>query len=202
MASMGFNPFTRHTESQPSKPNDQGQSASTPEPQAPAASQRTFHAVNAVASTPEPQTTTAGNAAETEERPPARPVEKKPASAARTSKVINPFAGHEGKKQFRRIRKEGPPPAQKLLDWLRDWPHPVIGLRDIVLYGPSAIQNRNHAIHLAEVLVGHGWLVPIECRRDTKWWRIVRGPSGYPTMTNVAVNVAANVAINVATEGG
>src|SRR6516225_30659 len=95
MASMGFNPFARHTESQPSKPNDQRENASTPEPQTTAADQRTFHVVNAVASTPEPQTTTAGNAAETEERPPTRPVEKKPAPAARTNKVmLNPFDRH------------------------------------------------------------------------------------------------------------
>ena len=92
MASMGFNPFARHTENQPSKPNDQGKSASTSEPQTPTADQRTFHAVNSVASTPEPQSTTARNAGETEERPPVKPVEKKPSSATRAGKVVNPFA--------------------------------------------------------------------------------------------------------------
>jgi hypothetical protein len=96
-----------------------------------------------------------------------------PSSATRTGKAINPFASHVSKKQLRRVRKERPQPVQKLLDWLRDWPHPVIGLRDIVLYGPNSIQNRDHAISLAEILVGHGWLVPVECRCDTKWWRIV-----------------------------
>jgi hypothetical protein len=110
-------------------------------------------------------------------------VEEKPSPAACASKGINPFASHTSKKQFRRIREEGPPPVQKLLDWLRDWPHPVIGVRDIVLYGPNSIRNRHHAISSAEILVGHGWLVPIECRRDTKWWRIVRGPSGYQSYT-------------------
>jgi hypothetical protein len=37
-----------------------------------------------------------------------------PSSAAtRTSKVINPFAGHVSKKQFKLVRKEEPPPAQR-----------------------------------------------------------------------------------------
>ena len=133
---------------------------------------------------------------ETKEDPPAsaEPVAEEKSPAARASKGINPFASHTSKKQFRRIRKEGPPPVQKLLDWLRDWPHPVIGVRDIVLYGPNSIRNRDHAISSAEILVGHGWLVPIECRRDTKWWRIVRGPSGYPIVAGLAINVATNVA--------
>jgi hypothetical protein len=171
MASLGFNPFARHTENQPSKPNAQVISASTPEP----------------------QTTAAGNAAETEERPPVKPVEKKPASAARAGKVINPFAGHEGKKQFRLVRKERTPPAQRLLDWLRDWPHPVVRLRDFCKYGPSPSRNRKTALELAETLVGHGWLVPAESwRRDAKWWRVIRGPIGYPTVAGVAVNTATD----------
>jgi hypothetical protein len=171
MASMGFNPFARHTENQPSKPNDQGKSASVPKP----------------------QITIAGNAAETEQRPPARPVEKKPASAAHANRTFNPFASH-GKKQFRLVRKDKTPPAQKLLDWIRDWPHPFIGLREIVLYGPNSIRNRDHAIRLAETLVGHGWLTPVACRRDTKVWKIIRGPSGYPIVADLPVNVATNVA--------
>ena len=184
MASMGFNPFARHTESQPSKPNDQGKSA-------PVSTTET-----------EPQTTVAVNTAQTEEKPPARPTEKKRPPAVRISKAVNPFACHEGKKQFRRTRKEGPPPAQRLLDWLRDWPHPIVGIRDLCNYGPGPLRNRKQLIELAEILVGHGWLAPVEaCRRDTKWWRLVRGPSGYPTMMGVAVNVAAvnAAATNVAT---
>jgi hypothetical protein len=205
MASMGFNPFARHTENQPSKPNDQEKSASTPEP----------------------QTATASNAAETEERPPARPVAPfddqsdsatpiPPSSAARTGNVVNPFAGHETKKQFRLVRKEEPLPAQRLLDWLRDWPHPVIRLRDFCKYGPGSLRDRKAALELAEVLVGHGWLVPIEARcirRDSKWWRVVRGPNDYPTIAGVTVNTAittsaataaataATVATNVGRQG-
>jgi hypothetical protein len=75
---MGFNPFARHAENQPSKLNDQGKSASTLEP----------------------QTATARDA-ETEERPPARPDENKRAPY----RAFDPFAGH-GKKQFRLVRKD------------------------------------------------------------------------------------------------
>jgi hypothetical protein len=189
---MGFNPFARHAQNQHSKPDDHDRGA-------------TCRASISTTET-EPQTTAAGNAAETEERSPARAIEKKPAPAARTGKAVNPFASHAGKKQFRLIRKEEPPPAQKLLNWLQhDWPHPIVHLRDLCIYGPTHLRNRKKAIELAEILVGHGWLVPIEAscvRRDTKWWRIIRGPSGYPTTTNVAVNVAPNATINVATEGG
>jgi hypothetical protein len=182
MANMGFNPFARHAESQPSKPNGQGKSASAPEP----------------------QTATTDDTAGTGEKPPTRPIEEKPAPAARTSKAINPFTGHEGKKQFRLVRTQGTPPAQKLLNWLRhDWPHDIIHLRDFCRHGPVACRNRENAIAMAEVLVGHGWLVPIEAkyvRRDTKWWRVVRGPNDYPTIAGVTVNAAItkNVAPNVA----
>jgi hypothetical protein len=122
---------------------------------------------------------------------------EKPAPAARPARaahrMFDPFAGH-GKKQFRLVRKDRIPPAQKLLDWIRDWPHPFIGLREIVLYGPNSIRNRDHAISLAETLVGHGWLTPVTCRRDTKVWKIIRGPSGYPIVADLPVNVATNVA--------
>ena len=140
MANMAFNPFARHTENQPSKPNDQRKSASTPEPETTAAGQRTFHVVNSVASTPEPQATTAGNAAETGERPPARPVEKKPASTARANKVmVNPFDRHVDEKKpgslIRLNRTHEVPPAQRLMAWLPRWPKATISVNDVRLYG-------------------------------------------------------------------
>jgi hypothetical protein len=71
------------------------------------------------------------------------------------------------------------PPAKRLLDWLlHDWPKPSISARDIYTYGPNSIRNRTSAIALAEVLVEHGWLIPVKTRRrDMKEWRIVREPS-------------------------
>jgi hypothetical protein len=71
------------------------------------------------------------------------------------------------------------PPAQKLLDWLQhDWTKPTISARDIYTYGPNSIRDRESAIDLAQILVKHGWLVPIEAhRRDMRKWRIIREPS-------------------------
>ena len=143
MVSTGFNPFTRHTESQPSKPDEQERNGSTPEPQTTTADQRTFHVVNSVASTPEPRAATAGNAAETEERPSARPVEKKPASAARTNKVmLNPFDRHVDEKKpsnlIRLNRAHEVPPAQRLMAWLPRWPKATISVNDVRLYGPNS----------------------------------------------------------------
>ena len=159
MASMGFNPFARHTENQPSKPNDQGKSASIPEP----------------------QTTTAGDAAENEERPPARPVEEKPAPTARASKVVNPFAGHTSEKKpsslIRLNRAHEAPPAQRLMAWLPRWPKATISVRDVRLYGPNSIRNPKIAADAIEVLAGYGWLIPVLTPAyNQKWWEIVRGP--------------------------
>jgi hypothetical protein len=120
-----------------------------------------------------------------------KPVEENPpAKPAHTNR--NPFAGYESKKQWKLVRREEPPPAQKLLNFLQhDWPHEIVRLRDLTNYGPSSLRDRKKLIELAYVLVGHGWLVPIEaCPRNTYWWRIVRGPSGYPTRVDVAINAA------------
>jgi hypothetical protein len=70
------------------------------------------------------------------------------------------------------------PPAQRLLYWLQhDWTKPTISARDIYTYGPSSIRDRESAIDLAEILVKHGWLVPIKTRRpDMKKWQITKGP--------------------------
>ena len=186
MASMGFNPFARHTENQPSKPNDQEKSASTPEPQTPTDGQRTFHVVNSVASTPEPRAATAGNAAETEERPPARPVAPlddqsgpaaptPPSSAAHASKAVNPFASYETEPKYRRREPEQlrKPPALELLVWIRrHWNKPIISLRDIQTYAPRDYRDRQSATKHAETLEQHGWLAPLRPRRhDRRVWR-------------------------------
>jgi hypothetical protein len=70
------------------------------------------------------------------------------------------------------------PPAQKLLDWLlHDWTKPTVSARDIYTYGPNSIRDRESAIDYAEILVKHGWLVPIKLRRrDMKEWQITKGP--------------------------
>ena len=85
---------------------------------------------------------------------------------------------------FERLNKGQPrqepilPPAQKLLDWLQhDWTQPTISARDIYRLGPNSIRDRESAIKLAESLIKHGWLVPIETRRaNMKKWRITKRP--------------------------
>ena len=62
--------------------------------------------------------------------------------------------------------------AQKMLDWLQRWPKPTISSRDIRIWGPGAIRNRESAIRSAQILVAHGWLVPLAARR----WKVVREP--------------------------
>jgi hypothetical protein len=78
-------------------------------------------------------------------------------------------------------------PTQKLLDWLQQhWAKPTISARDIYKFGPNSIRDPKKAIGLAEILVGHGWLIPNKTRRhDMREWRIVRGPSGYPIVATV-----------------
>ena len=98
---------------------------------------------------------------------------------------------------FERLGKGRPPPAedrpkpetntvgselardlQKLHEWLQHWAKPTVTARDICRFGPNAIRDRKRAAHLAEILVGHGWLIPNQTRRrDMKAWQIVRRPA-------------------------
>jgi hypothetical protein len=77
-----------------------------------------------------------------------------------------------------------PPPqkislAQTLLDWLAKWQKPIVTARDIYTYGPNPIRDKDSAVALAEVLAGHGHLIPIKTgQRNRKKWQIVRGPCG------------------------
>jgi hypothetical protein len=74
---------------------------------------------------------------------------------------------------------------QKLHDWLQHWDQPTVCLRDICYRGPNSIRNRKRAIGLAEILVGHGWLIPNRAHRyDRHLWQIVRGRDGYPTVAS------------------
>ena len=81
-------------------------------------------------------------------------------------------------------KAQEPSPAQKLLDWLqRDLARPSISTRQICIYGPNAVRNRNRANDAVEILVKEGWLVPIQTRRrDMHQWLIVRKPIIHPTV--------------------
>jgi hypothetical protein len=74
-------------------------------------------------------------------------------------------------------------PAQLLLTFLQKWPKPTISRRDIYIYGPQSLRNREGAINAAEFLVKTGWLVPHKTHRhDWRVWEIVRKPIAHPTI--------------------
>jgi hypothetical protein len=80
-------------------------------------------------------------------------------------------------------KAQKPEPAQLLLTFLQRWPKPTISRRDIYIYGPNSIRDRESAINSAEVLVKHGWLIPNKTRRhDMREWQIVRRPIIHPTV--------------------
>jgi len=63
-------------------------------------------------------------------------------------------------------------PAQLLLDFLQRWSKPTISSRDIRIWGPKILHNREGAIRSAQILAAQGWLTPITNRK----WEIVRNP--------------------------
>jgi hypothetical protein len=70
-----------------------------------------------------------------------------------------------------------------MLDWLLRWPRDTIRLNQLLVYGPRPVRKRKIAISSAEVLVAHGWLVPLQTRRpDMLEWQIVRRPIVHPTI--------------------
>jgi hypothetical protein len=74
--------------------------------------------------------------------------------------------------------------AQNLLTWLqRHWNKATISERQIRIYGPNCLRNRESARESAEELVRHGWLNRLEVRRhDMRAWEIVRKPILNPTV--------------------
>jgi len=64
--------------------------------------------------------------------------------------------------------------AEALLGWLERWPKPVVSSRDIRVWGPKALHNRESAIHAAEILVAHGRLHPHPLKKRV--WEIIRDP--------------------------
>src|SRR5262245_2507868 len=75
-------------------------------------------------------------------------------------------------------------PPQLLLDWLlQHWHKPTISVREIGVYGPGAIRDREIMIGSAETLVRHGWLSPLKAHRyDRRVWHIDRKPVIHPTV--------------------
>jgi hypothetical protein len=72
--------------------------------------------------------------------------------------------------------------AEKLLNWLRTWPEPNIGLVAIYQKGPNSIRDAAAAKRAVAVLEGHNWLTRLEGtghrvagKPVKEVWRIVRG---------------------------
>jgi hypothetical protein len=61
-------------------------------------------------------------------------------------------------------------PAQLLLDWLNRRPGDFITARDIRIYGPGSLRNRESALRSAQILAAHGFLIPLTAHK----WQVVR----------------------------
>jgi hypothetical protein len=72
--------------------------------------------------------------------------------------------------------------SQLLLDWiLQHWNKSTISVREIGVYAPRAIREREIIINSAEALVRHGWLSELKAHRhDRRVWRIDRKPIIHP----------------------
>jgi hypothetical protein len=65
------------------------------------------------------------------------------------------------------------PPVQELLHWIQRRNKSVISLRDVCIFGPNAIRQREAALKHIEILVQHGWLIPLRAHRhDRQVWRL------------------------------
>jgi len=73
----------------------------------------------------------------------------------------------EPKPEIKQPHKE---PAQMLLDWLNRRPGDFITARDIRIYGPGALRNRESALRSAQILAAHGFLIPLATHK----WQVVR----------------------------
>jgi len=62
--------------------------------------------------------------------------------------------------------------AEALLGWLERWPKNTVSSRDIRIWGPKFIRNRESAIRSAQILAAQGRLRPLKPRV----WEIIRDP--------------------------
>ena len=69
-----------------------------------------------------------------------------------------------------------PDRAQEMLDWLQRWSKPTVNSREISQFAPRSIRfDRENAIKIAETLVRHGWLAPLQTRqRNWREWQVIR----------------------------
>jgi hypothetical protein len=94
---------------------------------------------------------------------------------------------------FERLAKGRPPPAeaskrprselepaQRLLDFLQRWKKEIITERQVRIFGPGSLRDRESVIKATETLVKNGWLIPQSgpryANRATRAWEIVHKP--------------------------
>src|SRR6516164_7206854 len=99
-----------------------------------------------------------------------------------TTTVFNRLARSRPAKTEIELPRQNSP--QILLDWLlQHWHRPTISVREIGVYGPRPIRDRETMINSAEALVRHGWLTELNAHRhDRRVWHIDRKPVIHPTV--------------------
>jgi hypothetical protein len=174
MSTNSFDPFLRHRVAAESKPE-------------PAQAQPIVRTAIAPAEAPANETVETGLAGlmrtptvvkTVEPKPPAKapavkpkPTEGKSPVAARTN---NPFSQHKVEPSTQSEPERAPAAAPELLYWLQhNWTKPTISLREVQVYGPRAVRDRQSARTYAEALERQGWLVELKPhRRDRRLWKL------------------------------
>jgi hypothetical protein len=155
---MAFDPFARHRSKAETQPE-------------PVQTQPIAEAVEI-----DPKSTADASAVET--CPPSKPVE------APTARTDNPFGHHkvEPKDRPEPTRTQKPIAARELLHWIqRHWKKPVVSLRDVCVFGPTAIRDKASATKHVETLAQLGWLTEIPAhRRDRRLWRLPPAGAALP----------------------
>ena len=66
--------------------------------------------------------------------------------------------------------------AQALLDWILRRGKPSVSTKDIRVFGPRCLRDKERALRSAQILERHGWLVATDPQhgRDVRRWQVVR----------------------------
>jgi hypothetical protein len=87
---------------------------------------------------------------------------------------------------FERLAAERPPEektkqppedyAQTLLDWILRWGKASVSTKDIRVFGPRCLRDRERALKSAQILEQYGWLIAADHQRgrDVRRWQVIR----------------------------
>ena len=86
----------------------------------------------------------------------------------------------QGKRRPDRSKELDKHPRRELLllDWLMNrWTKNSVTLRDVLVFGPGCVRDREVALSLMQTLVARRWVAEVKAHRyDMKRWGIARGP--------------------------